>query len=136
MGPAVMDLEEALQVLRTSDIRASRVRVVWTGRPPAVRRTGRGYVYRLRDASGALLYVGLTNNVHRRLYLDLNGHAFKPWWVDVASVDVDTFSDYDDAREAEAHAIATEAPVHNVKAEPRRRTYAPEPLARNSAEVV
>ena len=68
------------------------------------------FLYRLRGANGALLYVGITTNVERR------GHehrAEKLWYSEVASVDEEAYPDRASAHAAEVVAIRTEAPKYN-----------------------
>ena len=68
-------------------------------------------VYRLLDAEGALLYVGSTNNVGSRL----RAHAAdKAWWPQVSTVEVDHFDTMQKALKAEAKAIRSERPRHNI----------------------
>jgi hypothetical protein len=96
------------------------------------------YVYRLYDDSGALLYIGKTYDVGVRLYWGPTSHALtKDWFPQVSRVVVQTFSSDADALAAEAHAIHTEAPRHNV-VRPRLHALreAPQPLAEISGEVV
>lgn len=67
-------------------------------------------VYRLFDASGALLYVGATATKATRL----RAHARRAmWWPEVASHTFVRYPDEASAREAEATAIRTEHPRHN-----------------------
>lgn len=68
-------------------------------------------VYRMRADDGSLLYVGCTKNLKHRM---AEHKSVKPWWNDVASVDVDEFDDRADALLAEAEAIGTENPQYNV----------------------
>jgi predicted GIY-YIG superfamily endonuclease len=68
-------------------------------------------LYRLRDRSGDLLYVGITENPERRY----NDHAKdKSWWPDVDDRSVEWFPTRNHAIAAEAEAIHTERPRHNV----------------------
>lgn len=68
-------------------------------------------VYRVYDAEGALLYIGMSLNALSRLY----SHSLdKPWWSEVARVEVSHFSSRSDASRAERRAIESEAPRHNV----------------------
>lgn len=67
-------------------------------------------VYRLYDADGALLYVGVARSPRERL----SDHAYrKPWWPQVARKTIEWHPDRETALEAEARAIHTEHPVHN-----------------------
>ncbi len=69
-------------------------------------------VYRLRDVTGALLYVGMTSSGMARL----SHHSTqKPWWPEVSIVEVTHFPTRAHAADAEADAIRTEKPAHNVQ---------------------
>jgi len=72
--------------------------------------TGRTAVYRLYDADGVLLYVGIADGVTARW--KHHGNA-KEWWPQVARKDATWHATRTGALSAEAHAIATEEPVHN-----------------------
>jgi predicted GIY-YIG superfamily endonuclease len=50
--------------------------------------TSRCHLYRLRDASGALLYVGVTTDVNRRL---AEHRMSKSWAEEIARVEVDDY---------------------------------------------
>lgn len=68
-------------------------------------------VYRLYDAQGALLYVGSTVDVRRRM----GEHALaKPWWGDVAEVTTEVCPSVAVALATEAEAIRAEQPRYNV----------------------
>lgn len=68
-------------------------------------------VYRFFDATGELLYVGLTNNTTTRW--DYHARR-KPWWSDVARKTVTWYDDRPTAARVEAQAIRTESPKWNV----------------------
>lgn len=69
-------------------------------------------LYRLYDADGALLYVGISNNPKRRF----SGHrSDKPWWPEVDRHTVDWFDNMWFASVAERTAITTEAPRYNIR---------------------
>lgn len=68
-------------------------------------------LYRLRDADGGLLYVGIAEHWIGRLS---QHRGDKSWWADVARVDVEEFPDRRSALVAEERAIKAEHPVHNV----------------------
>jgi hypothetical protein len=69
-------------------------------------------VYRLYDAGGALLYVGMSLSVGSRLSI----HRSKArWWRDVDREEITWYRTAADARSAEARATAEEHPVHNVQ---------------------
>lgn len=68
-------------------------------------------LYRYFDATGTLLYVGITS---RRTIRTLQHAGDKSWWGEVASA---TFEHYDTRAEAasrELEAIRDERPLHNV----------------------
>lgn len=73
---------------------------------------GRGTtLYRLYDDAGDLLYVGIAGNPGRRF----EQHAKdKPWWSEVASIDLEHHPDRTAAMEAERAAIQAEHPPHNI----------------------
>jgi hypothetical protein len=50
---------------------------------PRTATSGRTTLYRFYDGDGALLYIGITNSVPRRLG---QHQAHKPWWGDAARV--------------------------------------------------
>lgn len=84
------------------------VRVVEWGAPQTPIPTA---LYRLRDQEGWLLYVGITDNPERRW----KDHAKdKPWWPEVADRSIDWLPSRAHAIAAEAAAIRTERPRHNV----------------------
>jgi hypothetical protein len=68
----------------------------------------RGSVYRLFDANGRLLYVGMTSRAGRWFE-----HLSREWWPDVATATVEHFPTREDASLAEANAIRNENPRHN-----------------------
>ena len=83
-------------------------------------------LYRLFDAEGVLLYVGITVHVEQRW---IEHERAKPWWPLVTEKRVDWFESRTLALAAELQAIKTEHPVHNVIGTPdahKRRELAPE----------
>lgn len=80
-------------------------------------------LYRVRNAAGDLLYVGITSSALRRA----SEHAdAKGWWSDVASIEVEAFETRDEATAAERRAVANEQPRHNVHfVRPRERHVDP-----------
>jgi predicted GIY-YIG superfamily endonuclease len=75
-------------------------------------------LYRLYDANGKLLYVGITNDTERRW----SDHSSdKSWWPDVTERTVEWFATRPAAEAAEIQAIKTEKPrrnrAHNVSLE-------------------
>ena len=69
------------------------------------------YVYRCFDGSGGLLYVGMTNNLVRRI----RTHQRSQWIWDVEALTAETYPDRTTAAAAERLAIRTENPRWNVK---------------------
>jgi hypothetical protein len=73
--------------------------------------TGRTALYRLFDADGALLYVGVSDNPRGRW----NAHATeKPWWHEVADRKVIWLETRDEALAKETRAICDEHPRYNI----------------------
>lgn len=68
-------------------------------------------LYRMYDASDALLYVGMSINLPSRL---AQHRSQQDWWPDVVRVEVEHFAGRKAAAAAEMAAIAAEAPQHNV----------------------
>jgi hypothetical protein len=68
-------------------------------------------VYRLFNADGELLYVGMTCDVEQRFTYH---RAVKPWWPDVANQTFEQFPDRESAEQAEVAAIRSEVPRHNI----------------------
>lgn len=68
-------------------------------------------LYRLHDAQGGLLYVGIAGNPGRRF----QEHAgTKAWWGQVRWVHVEHYETRTEAEAAETKAIRTERPKYNV----------------------
>jgi predicted GIY-YIG superfamily endonuclease len=69
-------------------------------------------LYRLYNAMGKLLYVGITGNIKARFAQ----HAeTKPWWPEVARKTVEWHLTRESAAEAEVKAIGLERPIHNIR---------------------
>lgn len=69
-------------------------------------------LYRFFDASGVLLYVGITDNPSKRW----NEHAISKratWWSTVAKKTLEWYPSRDAADAAETQAINVERPLHN-----------------------
>ena len=79
---------------------------------PGVRggHVGPTALYRLFDEDGALLYVGVTQRLQRRLG---SHRREKPWWGLVDHWETEWFDRRQDALKAETHAIKTERPMFN-----------------------
>jgi hypothetical protein len=68
-------------------------------------------LYRYYDASGALLYVGISKHALQRL---TEHEADKHWQADISSVRIENFPDRETAHAAERKAIVSEHPTHNL----------------------
>lgn len=78
---------------------------------------GRTGLYRLYDATGRLLYVGITHDPKARWRL----HAVdKPWWHEVARKEVTWFETRTEAGIEELRAIETEGPLYD-RSNPKNR---------------
>jgi PHD/YefM family antitoxin component YafN of YafNO toxin-antitoxin module len=74
-------------------------------------------LYRLYDADGVLLYIGISHDPETRF----GQHSkLKEWWPLVARREVQWFDDLPSAATAEAEAIRGEDPEHNGTYSPRR----------------
>jgi predicted GIY-YIG superfamily endonuclease len=68
-------------------------------------------LYRLYDAEGKLLYIGITGDIKARFAQ----HAeTKAWWPDVTRKTVEWHAARSEASQAELEAIKAERPVHNI----------------------
>lgn len=69
-------------------------------------------VYRFRDASGTLLYIGASSHPVDRIdqHVWSRGAAMR----DVASVEIEWFDSREEARRAEVAAIKAESPAWNI----------------------
>lgn len=107
------------------------------------------FVYRLYDADGLLLYVGISSDLADRF----GTHAGnKWWWPDVARRTAEGYSTREEALTAEDEAIRTEAPLFNRQGidlphdyqrkplpdpgSPRRRTSGLGPVQRDIMEAL
>lgn len=108
--------------LRRRMTRVSRRPVPQQHRPASL-LSGATDVYRLYDARGALLYVGITRR--GRFPQRMREHSSKWWWPQVAPhrATVQTFATRRGAETAERLAIASEHPAHNVAGSGRQRAY-------------
>lgn len=80
-------------------------------------------LYRVHDAAGRLLYVGIADDVERR-WLGSHGHLRAPWLRYAAGVELTRYADRAGAAEAELTAIRGEAPIFNRAGRSRRETRA------------
>jgi transcriptional regulator with XRE-family HTH domain len=69
-------------------------------------------LYRFFDADDRLLYVGITDDIHRRWK---HHAAVKTWWGDVARQTVEWHDSRPVAEAAERKAISQEKPVYNIR---------------------
>lgn len=84
-------------------------------------------LYRLFDAAGRLLYVGISANPEERL----KSHASTaPWWPLVASREIAEYPSRDAAEGAETEAITTEHPLYN-----RAQSATPMNVTRDFADL-
>lgn len=77
--------------------------------------TRRTALYRLFDAEGRLLYVGIAFNPRSRWA----GHSSKSWWKDVAEKRVEWHATRHEALAAERLAIVDELPLYNKQDSPQ-----------------
>lgn len=68
-------------------------------------------LYRLFDAAGRLLYIGIAVSPRTRWYAH---REEKSWWPEVARETIEWFPSRVQAESAEKAAIKTEAPMYNV----------------------
>jgi predicted GIY-YIG superfamily endonuclease len=84
----------------------------------------RTFLYRIYDAQGVLLYVGISKTFAARL---ARHHQDQPWADEIAEVKCHPFPDRESAHQAEVEAIRLEKPVHNqqhkVKPSASERMY-------------
>jgi predicted GIY-YIG superfamily endonuclease len=85
----------------------------------------KGYLYRLFDARGRLLYVGISLDPDRRVQ---QHRRTKSWGSAIHLVKTKEYPTIGHAMEAEKQAIENEAPIHNVM----YNTVAPMPKSRMS----
>jgi predicted GIY-YIG superfamily endonuclease len=69
-------------------------------------------LYRFISESGAVLYIGVTNNVTRRWF---EHEKEKPWAWQVSHIEITTFTCRDCALDAERWAIRAENPRYNLQ---------------------
>lgn len=68
-------------------------------------------LYRLHDPKGALLYVGVTVNLHTRL---ISHKSRQPWWNEVDHHTTEEYPNRQEALDAEYHAVYLELPKHGT----------------------
>jgi hypothetical protein len=79
------------------------------------KRSGETAVYRLSDAAGRLLYVGIGRNPMARWASHADQHA---WWPEVASFEVAWHPSREAAAAEEKRALQEDGPVHNLHGTP------------------
>lgn len=88
-------------------------------------------LYRLYDAKGGLLYVGIATRWHSRM----GQHAHdKPWFHEVKATKLEEYPNRAEALRAEAAAIQAERPVHNVKHNGRKPAKPQRPTSPNKVK--
>ncbi len=70
---------------------------------------GETVLYRLYDERSVLLYVGITEELPKRLLR----HSERLWWPEVHSLRLEAYESRTQALRAESRAIAVEGPLHN-----------------------
>lgn len=89
-------------------------------------------LYRFFDATGRLLYIGITMNPANRW----DRHSDdKPWWSQVARIAIETLPSRADALDAERRAIQAEQPLHNVIHNVRKVSAAPAGLLNDACFI-
>lgn len=91
-----------------------------TPNPQDQRATEPAALYRLHDAAGTLLYIGVTGNPDRRFK---QHRDTKPWWPQVAKKTIAWHPSRDRALAEEAAAIKAETPVYNIDHNPAAPSY-------------
>lgn len=84
------------------------------------------WLYRLYDADGALLYIGITERGYDRFAAHRTKQA---WWSEVAQHTIQAYATRADVEIAERHAIYREKPRYNIAHNSTgRRLYGTEPI--------
>jgi predicted GIY-YIG superfamily endonuclease len=99
-----------LQTSHNVPIDANSVSRAVTNRSP---RQGSGvqHLYRMFDADGRLLYVGISSRMPRRM---ADHNKFSRWFCNVAQIKLEKFGTRELVVQAEANAIKAEKPKYNV----------------------
>ena len=69
-------------------------------------------LYRLYDAGGKLLYIGISGSLKKRLAMHADS---KPWWPEVTRKTVEWHTTRASAAKTELKAIRSERPAHNMR---------------------
>ncbi|WP_089305220.1 GIY-YIG nuclease family protein [Geodermatophilus pulveris] len=104
-------LVEPEEVLQPIDAATGAPPVTLTHDPKIVGPADvKGHVlYRHLAEDGSLLYVGVTEDIKKRL----KAHRRASWWTDVAEVHIEPMASRADALRAELEFILSEHPAHN-----------------------
>lgn len=81
---------------------------------PYERRLTPATVYTLLADDGQALYVGCSGQPAR-----ITDHGRKPWWTDVATINLEHFEERRDALDRERDLIERLLPLHNVAGIPK-----------------
>lgn len=92
--------------------------------------SGTHVLYRVYDADGALLYIGITGNVENRLRQHSQTSL---WWDEFDSWTAEKFTSREELERAERAAIEAEVPICNVRWNPSRP---PRPAHPEVAELI
>jgi Bacterial regulatory proteins, gntR family len=97
-------------------------------------------VYRLYDADGTLLYIGITRNIALRF---AHHEIYKPWWPQVVRKTMTWYGSRAEAIRAESAAIVSEGPLYNIAGAPREEdppervgSWRDRPLTMKEAETM
>ena len=74
-----------------------------------------GVVYRIFNAAGDLLYVGMSGSAIQRAVQ----HIEKPWGREIATITIQHYATYAQALAEEAIAITAEQPRYNIRLVPK-----------------
>ena len=69
-------------------------------------------LYRCFDKDSALIYVGMSISIRRRLSQHINKAG---WFSEVSEIKISRYPDGEQCRAAEKHAIRNECPKYNIQ---------------------
>lgn len=84
--------------------------------PVGDKKTGETALYRLYNAAGQLLHIGISRSPLNRWGVHAENHD---WWGAVATYRLEWHVDREAAIKAEKRTVTAEAPLHNVQHNPR-----------------